>query len=342
MLDSRHTYSFLSALCVALMLAMVLIETTHAHHSPSSFDLASEVTVSGVVTKYEWSNPHVYIHLTTTESDGTERRWEIEGSAISMMRRRGWSSTTLSAGDNIRVTGNPGRDEAAIIRLRGLRLEDGTVIENAEGLFDAPSSSIEPTTSLSGIWVAEGGGRAWQLFTNPRLLPLTSTGMETASQYDETRDSHAIDCIPNTIPMMMLLTDIKSIEIEEGIIRIRSEYDASTRTIFLDRSSHARASPDHLGHSIGRWEDETLVIDTAAYLPHSQGIATGLRSSVGKHTIEKIRLNDDGLSFSYSVEVEDPEILKEPVSGSMLYHYRPDLEYAETACSLESARRFLE
>ena len=325
-----------------LIAALVPVATIEAHHSPSIYDLTSEISISGVVTRYEWSNPHAYIFVTATEADGNQRTWEVEGSALSMMRRRGWSSTTLSAGDVVTISGNPGRDEAAIIRLRELRMEDGAVVRNQEGLFDSPSTPLERATSLDGVWVAEGSGQAWRLFTDPRLLSLTPAGIAAAREFVEPQDSHAIDCIPNTIPMMMLLPDVKLIELEVDVVRIRGEYDASTRTIYLDGSTHAGASPDHLGHSIGRWEGETLVIDTAAYLPHSQGIATRLRSSSGKRTIERLRLNPDGLTFSYSVVVEDPEILSEPASGEMLYHYRPDLEYTEVSCDLENARRFLE
>jgi hypothetical protein len=141
--------------------------------------------------------------------------------------------------------------------------------------------------------------------------------------------------------MMMLLADIKSIEIEPELVRIRGEFDGAVRTIHMDVATHAGAAPSYLGHSTGRWDDGTLVIDTAAYLPHPQGLATGLPSSALKHTIERLSPNPDGLSFVYSVVVEDPQQLEEPVSGTMTYHYRPDLDYQQIDCTIDNARRFL-
>ena len=333
-------FRYLSAFS-AIFVAASTAGVAHGHHSPSSYDPAAEVVVSGVVSNYEWANPHVYIFLETPTDGGNRERWRIEGAAPAMMRRRGWTSESLSIGDAVTVRGNPGRNGRRIIRLIGLSTEDGVELSNRALQFDAPSEKISSTTSLAGIWVAEGRGSAWRVFTNPKSLPLTSRGLTALGEFDE-RDSNGIHCIPYTVPMMMLLPDVKSIEILPGVVRIRGEFDDTVRTIDMNASSHDRAAPSYLGHSIGRWEGDTLVIDTAAYLPHAQGIATGLASSPLKHTVERLSLDADGLSFTYSVFLEDAEQLASPVSGEMIYHYRPDLSFAGLKCDPDNARRFLE
>lgn len=312
-----------------------------AHHSPSAFDLRSEVTISGVVSDYEWANPHVYIYIESTNDAGAAKVWEIEGSPLSMMRRRGWTVETLSAGDRVTVTGNPGRSaEERVLRLTSLVKADGEAVANEEYAFE-PAVRVTQTEGLAGIWIAEGQGAAWRLFTNPRTLPLTERGAEAARNFDESRDSNGIECIPFSIPMAMLLPDVKSIEIGADAIRIRGEFDAIVRTIHMDTDSHDGAQPSYLGHSIGRWEDETLVVDTTRFLPHSQGNATRLASGPLKHVVERFRPAPDKVSFIYSVMVEDPEYLTGRVEGDMRYHYRPDLEYSAVECSLDNARRFL-
>jgi Family of unknown function (DUF6152) len=331
----------LAALCLAYAASQTPISCL-AHHSPSAFDTSVEQSIAGIIVDYEWANPHVYIYLKVVDANGADKTWEVEGGPLAMMRRRGWTQDTFSPGERVTITGNPSRDrDAHTILLRAVERADGEVLGLEELSFTPPSASNQAATGLSGIWAADGGGPAWRLFTNPRLLPLTESGRDAAERYDERTDSQAIDCIPYSIPMAMLLPDIKSIDVGTETVVIRGEFDAMTRTIYLNRRSHEGVDPGYLGHSIGAWEDDTLVVDTARFLPHSQGNATGLASSPRKHVVERFRLNPDRASFTYSVLVEDPEYLEGSVSGEMQYRYRPDLDYSPIECDLDNARRFL-
>jgi Family of unknown function (DUF6152) len=326
----------------AIVLAASTPELAYAHHSPSNYDMAAEIVLFGQVSGYEWANPHVYIFIESLNADGTRERWEIEGAAAAMMRRRGWTAESLAVGDAVAVMGNPGRNGRRILRLIELSTESGVELSNRPLDFDPPGREISSAPSLEGTWVAEGRGRAWLVFTNPEHFPLTTKGRTALQTFDEARDTDASDCVPYSVPMMMLLPDVKSIEILPDLVRIRGELDDTVRTIHMDASSHDGALPTHFGHSIGRWEDDTLVIDTAAYLPRTQGLATGLASSSQKHTVERLTLNADGRSFTYSVTEEDSELLEKAVSGEMIFHYRPDLTFTGRKCDSDSAGRFLE
>ena len=327
---------------LALSLCSFCVVTTNpisAHHSPASYDLTTEVVVSGVVVDYEWANPHVYISV-MPDAAAAGPIWLVEANAPSAMRRRGWSDASLAVGDFVSLTGNPGRDGRSIMRLRELSINDGAVLVNRELVFDAVPVTIGPAADLEGTWVSDGVGTAWQRFTSAASLRLTARGRAALEGYDERTDSNVIDCIPYSVPMMMLLPDVKSIEFDGDVMRIRGEIDNTVRTIHMNPVS--TSVPSYLGHSIGRWEDDAFVIETTEYLPHSQGIATRLASSSEKRTIERLELDPDGLSFTYSVTVEDPLQLEEPVSGEMIFRHRPDLEFVGVECELANARRFLE
>ena len=325
--------------CIGLFVAVA----AHAHHSPSAFDMAAEIEVVGVVIAYEWANPHVYITIESTGVDGNGETWEIETNGISMMRRRGWTADTFAAGERITVSGNPGRDaDGRIILLRTIERDDGTILEYLSGQFTEAPDATSPAESLNGIWVADGSGTAWQVFTRPAAMPLTEAGRQALAGFIESRDSNGIDCIPYSLPMMMLLPDIKSFETGDQAIVIRSELDATVRTIHLNADPEAEAPLTDLGHSIGRWEDQTLIVETSRFAPHSQGLGTGLASSAGKRVVERFSIAPDRTSFVYSVTVEDPMFLEAPVGGEMIYRYRPDLEFVPAACNLDSARRFLD
>ena len=86
-----------------LLLAMPL----PAHHSTAPFDMTRPVTVSGVVTKFLWANPHSYIDL---DVDGQSWRLEIE--AVNLLRRYGWTKDSLKAGDRISCIGARAKDPA--------------------------------------------------------------------------------------------------------------------------------------------------------------------------------------------------------------------------------------
>ena len=96
------------------------------------------------------------------------------------------------------------------------------------------------------------------------------------------------------------------------------------------------------GHSIGRWEGRTLVVDTAQFAPHKEGLAMGgYPSSTRKHLVERFTLNADGKHLDYEVVLEDPEYLRGAITYRSQWDYRPDLAPTGLACDLAVARRFL-
>jgi len=90
---------------ILLTLAMPLL----AHHSTAEFDLTRSVTITGVVTKFTWANPHSYIEL---DVDG--EHWRLEVEALNLLRRYGWTKDSLKSGDKISCIGAPAKDPATL------------------------------------------------------------------------------------------------------------------------------------------------------------------------------------------------------------------------------------
>ncbi|MGW8370546.1 MAG: DUF6152 family protein [Gammaproteobacteria bacterium] len=77
-----------------------------AHHSFSAeFDVGRPVEITGTVTDIEWTNPHAWVHLETTNDDGTREQWAVELLGINALVRSGMSPKTVKAGDKLTVTG---------------------------------------------------------------------------------------------------------------------------------------------------------------------------------------------------------------------------------------------
>jgi DNA/RNA endonuclease YhcR with UshA esterase domain len=105
-------------------------EAVAAHHSfAAEFDLNRPVTLTGNVTKIEWTNPHAWIFIEVKDDEGSIEAWAIEVVGANNLMRRGWTRDTLKFGDVITVEGfgardgsNTGNASAVIMASTGTRL----------------------------------------------------------------------------------------------------------------------------------------------------------------------------------------------------------------------------
>jgi len=87
--------------------ALVLPLDLHAHHSPAMFDFSKEVTLTGTVRLFQWTNPHSYIQLVVKADDGTEQEWSLEMGANVYLYNLGWRPSTVKVGDTVTVIAVP-------------------------------------------------------------------------------------------------------------------------------------------------------------------------------------------------------------------------------------------
>jgi hypothetical protein len=120
----------MARLAAALMVAAVLSAgDVAAHHSFAVFfDSDRTVTLTGVVKEFRFTNPHGMITLEVTGDDGRTTVWRAETNSPSVLRRRGWTPTSLAAGETVTIEGWPGRDGAPYVRMSRVTRQDGTVV----------------------------------------------------------------------------------------------------------------------------------------------------------------------------------------------------------------------
>jgi hypothetical protein len=307
------------------------------------YDDHRSVTVAGTVTKFDWANPHVYIYIEQSAGAGQTIQWEIEASPPSILRRLGWSQETLHPGDRITVSGRPAKVSSKK-SLIPITIQRGSVtLFNREGevkqLESAASSSSHPVKGFDGTWVTLLAPKLEERL-DAENLSLTAKGAAAFKSFDEKKMHPGIDCVPNPAPVLMLTPDLKRITTAGKVILIEGEFDGAQRTIHMDVSSHEGAAASVQGHSIGRWDGTSLVIDTTQFAYHWLGNAYGLPSGARKHLLERLTPAADGASLTYHFELTDPEFLAAPVAGDVRWLYRPALKYAPEKCNPENARRF--
>ena len=113
------------------------------------------------------------------------------------------------------------------------------------------------------------------------------------------------------------------------------------RVIHLDKD-HPAGTPSKLGHSVGWFEGEELVVETTNFVADAWGTHTGIDSSAQKHLIERFRLSADGLYLHAEITVTDPVYLAEPVTFSHRWMKLADREVIQAPCTMEAAQLYLE
>jgi hypothetical protein len=109
----------------ALLAVTSGMEKALAHHSFAVHFVAGEiVTVSGVVTEFRFRNPHGLVFFAVEGDNGAET-WRAETNSPNVLRRRGWSASSIAVGDRITVEGYPSRDDSKTMRIARVIFADG-------------------------------------------------------------------------------------------------------------------------------------------------------------------------------------------------------------------------
>jgi len=85
-----------------------------AHHGVAGYDLTKTITLHGTVTKFDWSNPHIVIHMDAKNANSEVQNWTIELAAPTHMSRAGWTKNVMKAGDDIIAEVHPAQNGAPV------------------------------------------------------------------------------------------------------------------------------------------------------------------------------------------------------------------------------------
>ena len=91
-----------------------------AHHGTAAFDVTKMVTVKGILTDFQFVNPHVQLYWESKNEKGEIEKWQGELTAPNKLIRAGWNKHTLNPGDQITATGNVAHDGQHVMWIRKL------------------------------------------------------------------------------------------------------------------------------------------------------------------------------------------------------------------------------
>jgi hypothetical protein len=111
--------------------SMLLTATpSFAHHSTAMYNMANPTTVTGVVKRFEWTNPHAYIYLEVKDEQGKTVEWAVEMMSLNHLKSYGWSHSTVMPGDVITCTGGAAKSGDPAMLSSLIKLADGRMIKS--------------------------------------------------------------------------------------------------------------------------------------------------------------------------------------------------------------------
>lgn len=120
----------------ALLLSLMILASlpVHSHHSAAMFDSETMLTLDGVVTRFDYVNPHSWLYVNVKNEDGSVTEWGFELDAPPRLRRIGISPKFWRAGDAVTVKTRPLLDGRPAGLLIGAVIEGGKTYGNVEGI----------------------------------------------------------------------------------------------------------------------------------------------------------------------------------------------------------------
>jgi hypothetical protein len=334
----------IAALVIATSVAMV----AGAHHSfAPHFDSNKPVNISGKVIEFEARNPHSYLHISAVDENGRTQEYVCESHGYTQLKRNGITPQMLKPGTQVRIDGSQSRNDIHRCFFNNVYLPDGRAL-NVNGRADA--QPVQPSgqaarRDITGTWLlAPMPGRSTS-GPQPMMQSLTEAGKAAVARYNPFKDDPVFRCDPVAVRRVWGApgTPLSITRLADRVI-LRFEWMDVQRVVHLDQREHPENGPrTSLGHSIGRFEGDTLVIETANY---SAGVLNqyveapgqptrGLLHSAALTSVERVHLDAARQQLVVDITLKDPQFFTRDFDTWTL-EYRPsDLKLEPFNCTRE-------
>jgi hypothetical protein len=297
-----------------------------AHHGfAAHFDPDRTIRIEGTIARFDFINPHGLLFIDSVNEAGEAVVYRCDLQARVQLARRGVDETLFTVGEPIVVVGFPARRDPYGCEFGTGYFADGSSFtmrstDEARTQFAANRETrLSPGAgrSIFGTWIRPGMfGDASGRGPTSGADSITAAGEAALAGFDPVLDNPAIQCSGSS-PVWLwgppgLATSVSQVD---GNVVIYHESMDTTRIVHMsvDRVP-AGIEPSEMGYSIGRWEDDTLVIDTAGF---SAGVLTGSILHTDQLTLEE-RLSVDQNSGRLQIrwQAVEPVYYAEALTGS--------------------------
>jgi hypothetical protein len=324
-----------------------------AHHSfAPHFDIDKPVDISGTVTQFEARNPHSYLHIAAVDENGKTTEYVCESHGFTQLSRNGITPEMLKPGTELRVDGSLSRHSPTMCFFNNVYFPDGRAlsVNGPRGsLRAAPTTSLPARADIFGTWLlapaAPDPRRTGTSRPQPMMNFVTPAGAAAVAAYDPFKDDPTFRCDPVAIRRVWGAPGTPlSITREGDRVVLRHEWMDVVRTVYLNVKEHPANGPrTSLGHSIGHFEGDTLVIETANY---SAGVLNQYVEEAGKPTrgllhsadltsVERLSLDAERQRLVVEIALKDPTFFTRDFDVSRQEYAPSDLKLEPFKCSPE-------
>lgn len=318
------------AAALSFLCCIALLPTpSMAHHGiTGQFDLDQSVTVTGVVNRVRFVNPHAYVYFKVKNDAGEEEQWRCELRSGSLLKRAGWTEEMFALGKKITVNGSPDRRDPKTCFAQSIKFEDGSMVRRRDTLNQAGQvikgerelKREDGTPNLEGNWVEVRGARRGGQSRPPRYVT-TQSARDKAFSFSEDENPRMM-CEPTNIILDYSFDQmVNKIEQTETKIVITYGFMDVVRTLHLDGKFPDTIERSVAGYSVAKWKGDTLVVTT-------KGFATGFLQAPGggsrgaiphsdqMEITERFSVNSSGNELTREYTVVDPVYLDQSHSHS--------------------------
>ena len=333
-------------------IAVFIASAASAHHSfATHYDTTNIVEVNGVLSSVKMRSPHSFFEVDVVTENGETETWEIEAHAVPILRRLGITKETLKVGDSVMFRGPRSRRPEKLL-LFGAEIEtaSGEQFEMLDSIRKAPDYAISDTREgitgidrLTGKWMTFISGQ--NVADSP--MPLNDAGTMARENFNASTNSSS-ECVPSNLPSLLMIPYVYEFKRSGNNVDIFHEYAQLRRPVTLG-SSNPNVTDPRYGRRVGRYENDTLIIESDGFPALSAGLASGwepngngadIPSSEQKELIERYTVNEDGSVLTLEYTVTDPVYLSEPYTAKVIWHRMPfDSPIYDFTCDAEIASR---
>ena len=354
-MTSRAVARLSAAVAVAFLARPAL-----AHHSfAPHFDADKPVTISGTVTEFEARNPHSYLHIAAVDENGKTREYVCESHGVTQLSRTGLTAATLKAGTRVRVSGSLSRHSAYMCFFDHIEFADGRVI-NVNSPAAATRTQPSRRTDIFGTWMLSPAPGRSTSGPQPMIQLLTPAGEKAVAAYDPFKDDPTFRCDPVAVRRVWgapgtPLEIVHDPSTSSGSSRAKSSDDGSDivlhhewmdvrRVVHMNLKQHPKnATRSSLGHSIGHFDGDTLVVETSnfsagvlnQYVEQPGQPTKGLLHSAALTTTERIHFDAARQRLIVDIDMTDPEFFTQPFPRATMEYAPSELKIEPFNCSRE-------
>jgi len=325
-----------------------------AHHGFGNIDPTKNITLEGTLTGIDFVNPHAYLYFDTVGADGKTLKMRCEMRAATVLRRSGWTPEMFVPGKHVTVNGHPHREDPSTCYVEDLTIGDAPTLVRYQQLTtsastkasDRPARLATGEPNITGDWAQEqyliarppNGGRGGLVPKSQvaaveagtvavadlpnngwgaRPVKLTPAGQAAADALKAVapQDNPRSRCEITSV-LFDWVFDGPINRITQAKDKITIEYGRGlTRVVDMSATKHPTTiTPSRAGHSIGRWDGDTLVVDTVGFAPGS--IAGAVPNSDKLHVVERFTLDPQKVALKRDYVADDSAYFTDQYAGS--------------------------